>query len=94
MVSRVRSSDQTDPSESGERRTIMAEQIFTIVEASRELGVAPIVVTTLVRGHRIQTKPVPRNGKARGLTRADLQILRRALGMVGRRGTATAQTAP
>jgi hypothetical protein len=58
----------------------MREHVITILDASKQLGVAPIVVSTLIRGHQIPTHPVPYNGKAKGLTQADVARIQRLLG--------------
>jgi hypothetical protein len=62
----------------------MSDRLTTYVEASRELGVNVLVIATLAKAHELKAKPVPRNGKAKGLDEADMRVLRKALGMPAR----------
>jgi len=65
--------------------------ILTFTDAGKILGVAPAVVSALVKTHGLQPKPVPRNGKAKGLDRADMRVLRKALGLHASRERMAAQ---
>lgn len=62
-------------------KTMSGGEVITITEAARECGVYKQTIRDLIRGHNIQTKPVPRNGSGRGLDPADMAIIRRSLGL-------------
>lgn len=66
-------------------RNRMTDTIWTYKEAGAELGIGPAAISALVRYHGIAPKPVPRNGKAKGLDEADMHVLRRVLGVRSRR---------
>lgn len=54
-------------------------EIVTLTEAAQELNTDPLTISGLVKLLRIEPKPVPRNGNAKGLDRADLRRIRRAI---------------
>lgn len=55
------------------------DDIKTISEFARELGVYHHTLADLVRRKQIETKRVRYNGNARGLDRHDQEVIRRAL---------------
>lgn len=59
----------------------MRDTITTYSEAAVELGTTIAVVSGLVDAWGLTPKPVPRNGKAKGLDARDMAVLRRALGL-------------
>lgn len=59
----------------------MSDRIYTLVDAGQALGVGRQVVAGLVAALGITTKPVPRNGAAKGLDEADMRRLRKALNL-------------
>lgn len=63
-------------------------------EAATELDTTYAVIAGLVKALGIQPKPVPYNGNAKGLDRADMRRLRHALGRSKRRGEAHPTSAP
>lgn len=61
------------------------ERVYSIREAARVLGTDRHTVAGLVRAWRLRPGPHPNNGRAVGLTAADLDRLRWALCPLGRR---------
>jgi hypothetical protein len=59
----------------------VSEPLTTYGEAAEGLGVSYAVVSGLAEAHGIVPKPVPRSPNAKGLDRADMAVLRRALGL-------------
>lgn len=55
------------------------EPIYTFGEAARVLGISPDAVAPIAVGLEITHKPVPHNGKAKGLDRSDMAKMRRFL---------------
>jgi len=60
--------------------SILKDQITTFGEAAEELGTNYAVISHCVKRLKITPKPVPRNGRAKGLDRMDMRRLRRMLG--------------
>jgi len=60
--------------------TTRIEQLWTITDAASLFGTTVATIRGLIQAHGIETKPVPRNGKARGLNYSDMQVLALALG--------------
>lgn len=59
----------------------MTTNLITLSEAAPILGVSRQTVSELARRLGIETKPMPLNGRAKGLDEADMRRLRKALGM-------------
>jgi hypothetical protein len=57
----------------------MTEPITTLGEAAVELGVKPNTIGDLVKKLGIKPVTVPRNGNAKGLTRAHMKLIRERL---------------
>jgi hypothetical protein len=57
----------------------MTEPIVTFTEAAEALGVKPNTIGDLVRKLGIRPTSVPRNGNAKGLTPADMRLIRERL---------------
>lgn len=55
------------------------EHLTTFSQAAKELGVDRKTIGDLVRLHKIETFPVPTNGKARGVNVAGMKRLRKLL---------------
>ncbi len=55
------------------------EVLYSITEASEELGVFRHTIADLVRKLGIKTVPIRENPTARGITVADLERIRRAM---------------
>lgn len=51
-------------------------KLATICEAADELGMSRQAVSELVRVLGIETQPIKYNGRARGLTAFDIQVIR------------------
>jgi len=67
------------------RDTKMPEELKTMTNLSDELGVSKNTISDLVRLLEIETKPIPTNGRARGLDRAAVRLIRERLRPAGKR---------
>lgn len=54
--------------------------VVSFSEAARQLGIDRSAVAVAVQILGIEPAPIPTNGKAKGLTRADLTRIRKAMG--------------
>lgn len=62
----------------------MSDSLVTYSQAAQVLGVKPQTIPDLVEAWGLTPKDMPLNGKAKGLDRSDMRVLRRALNRTGR----------
>lgn len=60
---------------------MITRNLITLSEAAPILGVSRQTVSELARRLGIETKPMPLNGRAKGLDEADMRRLKKALGI-------------
>jgi hypothetical protein len=56
--------------------------LYSYSQVGRMLNIDPRAVATLVRALKLVPKPVPTNGRAKGLNDADVRKIKKALGLL------------